>query len=139
MKVTVKQLFIMFAEIIKNSLPDLDEETALKVSALYPDWSAEGVSYIAGQRVLYDGTLYKVLLDHVSQEGWRPIESPSLFAKVLITDPDIIPVWEQPDNANPYMMGDRVHYPTADDPIYESLIDNNVYSPEDYPAGWKEV
>lgn len=48
-------------------------------------------------------------------------------------------VWEQPDASNPYMIGDRVHFPTIDDPVYESTIDNNVWSPEAYPAGWEVV
>lgn len=51
----------------------------------------------------------------------------------------VIPVWEQPDSTNPYMKGDKVHYPTADDDIYESVVDNNVRSPVDYPDGWKIV
>ena len=63
----------------------------------------------------------------------------SLWARILIPDPEVIPVWEQPDSTNPYMTGDRVHYPTAEDPVYESLIDNNVWSPGEYPAGWQEV
>lgn len=35
--------------------------------------------------------------------------------------------------------GDKVWYPEKDTKIYESLIDANVYSPEAYPAGWKEI
>lgn len=26
-----------------------------------------------------------------------------------------------------------------DKAVYESLIDANVYSPEEYPAGWKQL
>ena len=37
------------------------------------------------------------------------------------------------------MTGDRAHYPTMADPIYESLIDNNVWSPEEYPQGWQLI
>lgn len=62
----------------------------------------------------------------------------TLFARVLAgqggTD---IGVWEQPDSTNGYMIGDKVHYPTASDPVYECTIDNNVWSPAAYPAGWK--
>ena len=32
----------------------------------------------------------------------------------------------------------NVHYPTASDMVYESLIDNNVWSPDAYTVGWKE-
>lgn len=27
--------------------------------------------------------------------------------------------------------------PTKDDPVYESVIDGNIWSPEAYPAGWE--
>lgn len=35
-----------------------------------------------------------------------------------------------------YKKGDKVKY---NGKIYESLIDGNVYSPDAYPSGWKEV
>ena len=44
--------------------------------------------------------------------------------------------WSQPDASNPYSIGDRVIFNGL---TYESLIDNNVWSPEAYPAGWSEV
>lgn len=54
-------------------------------------------------------------------------------------EPDI-PVWVQPTGAHDaYQMGDKVHYPGANDPVYESLINGNVWSPDAYPAGWKQV
>lgn len=36
-----------------------------------------------------------------------------------------------------YRMGDRVHYPDANGPVYVCLIDGNVWSPADYPQGWE--
>ena len=80
----------------------------------------------------YDGVLYKCLQDHTVQVDWTPTAASSLWAKVLIPDPDIIPEWEQPDSTNPYMAGDKV---ILDGIIYVSLIDNNVWKPTDYP-GW---
>ena len=73
---------------------------------------------------------------HTAQDSWTPDAAPSLFAKVLIPDPDVIPEWEQPDSTNPYKKGDRVRF---NGKVYESLIDNNVWSPSAYPAGWREV
>lgn len=55
---------------------------------------------------------------------------------MLITDPSVIPEWEQPDSTNPYMKGDKVRYKGV---VYVSLIDNNVWSPADYSAGWQIV
>lgn len=73
--------------------------------------------------------------DHTSQEGWTPTSVPSLFAKVLTSEGEILE-WEQPSSTNPYMKGDKVKY---NGKIYESVIDNNVWSPDGYPAGWKLV
>lgn len=43
----------------------------------------------------------------------------------------------QPTGAqDAYKKGDKVKY---NGKIYESLIDANVYSPDAYPAGWKEI
>ena len=115
-----------------QSLPDAE---ALSGVALFPHW-AVGVVYSAGEKVRYNGVLYSVLQAHTSQENWAPTEAPSLFAKVLIPDPSIIPEWEQPDSTNPYMKNDKVRYNGV---VYESLIDGNVWSPEAYPAGWRVV
>ena len=123
--------------IIEQAAKSLSDESAAAAVELFGRWK-EGVPYKRDNRVSYGGILYKVLQDHTSQADWTPDVSPSLFAKVLIPDPGEVPVWEQPDSTNPYMKGDRVHFPTLNDPIYESLIDNNVWSPATYPQGWRE-
>lgn len=110
-----------------NSVDNTDEQ-ALEVQALYPDWSVlpEGYNLKAGDRVNYLGALYNVLQTHQKQSAWNPVDAPSLFAKVLNPDADIIPEWEQPDSTNGYMVGDKVKH---NDVIYESLVDNNVWEP----------
>ena len=111
------------------------DEQAVEVQSIYPDWKSD-VDYEVGERVLYEDNLYKVLTAHKSQSDWTPDVAVSLFAKVLIVDPNVVPEWEQPDSTNPYMKGDKVMYNGV---TYESLIDNNIWSPESYPAGWKVV
>lgn len=115
----------------------LSDSQALQVPMLFDDFDGNGVAYEVGKRVLYNGVLYKVIQAHTSQEGWTPIDAPSLFAKVINETIDgSVPEFEQPNSTNPYMKGDRVIF---NGKVYESLIDNNVYSPEAYPAGWKEI
>ena len=111
--------------IIEQQMQGADDTTALEAVTLYPHWRT-GVDYAAGHRVQYDGILYSVLTAHTSQETWTPDASPSLFAKVLIPDPDVIPEWEQPDSTNPYMAGDKV---THNGKTYESQVDYNVWEP----------
>lgn len=125
---------------IDNAAEVLTDEQAIECADLYREWDGGGVFYESGQRILYNSQLYKVLQAHSSQEDWNPEAAPSLFARVLAgQDGTDIGVWEQPDSTNPYMTGDKVHYPTINDPIYESTIDNNIWSPEAYPAGWRIV
>ena len=121
-------------------LPNLSDEQALQVPLMFPKWQV-GKAYVVGDRVLYLGVLYKVLQAHTSQDGWQPDVTPSLFAKNLIVKDEQgeqvdIPEWEQPDSTNPYMTGDKVRF---EGKVYRSLIDNNVWSPSDYPQGWEEV
>lgn len=115
----------------------LSDAQALQVPMLFDEFDGNGVAYEVGKRVLYKGVLYKVIQAHTSQAGWNPVDAPSLFAKVINETIDgSIPEFEQPDSTNPYMKGDKVMF---NGKVYESLIDNNVYSPEAYPAGWKEI
>lgn len=112
---------------------DVDDSTALRMTEFYPEW-VSGQAYTAGYKVQYDGTLYKVLTAHTSQDDWTPDAAPSLFAKVLIPDETVIPEWEQPDSTNPYMIGDKV---THNGKTWVSDVDNNVWEPSVY--GWSEV
>lgn len=113
----------------------LNDEDALEAPNLFPNW-VPNKSYVVDERVRYDNILYKCLQAHTSQEAWTPIATTSLWAKVLIPDENVIPDWEQPDSTNAYMIGDKVMF---DGKVYESVIDNNIWSPAAYPAGWKEI
>ena len=114
----------------------LDDVDALEAVQLFPNWSGEHGTYQVNDKVQYEGILYKCLQEHTSQENWYPSAAPSLWAKVLIPDENVIPEWEQPDSTNAYMTGDKVMFNGI---VYESLIDNNIWSPAAYPAGWAEV
>lgn len=133
---TLTELAMKLRPLIEKAMESLDDTDALEAVTLYPAWSGDSVSYPVDYRVRDEGVLYKVLQAHTSQPSWRPSAAPSLFARVLIPDPDVIPDWVQPDSTNPYMIGDRVRF---NGKVYESLINNNIWSPADYPSGWREV
>lgn len=116
------------------SLSDTD---ALDGVELFPAWAA-GVDYALDVRVRYGDKLYKCVQAHTSQANWTPPDTPALWTEVA--KPGEIPVWRQPSGVqDSYMTGDKVWYPDVNTTVYESLIDNNVYSPEAYPAGWRQV
>lgn len=123
------------AMLIKQQINSLtvDDNTALRMVEFYPEWETD-TDYAAGFKVQYGGTLYKCLQDHTAQANWTPTAAPSLWAKVLIPDPDVIPEWEQPDSTNPYMAGDKVQHNGV---TWVSDVDNNVWEPGVY--GWTEA
>jgi hypothetical protein len=121
---------------LKMFAQTLTDEQALEVPLMFDEWKV-GKGYTVGDRLLYNGELYKVITSHTSIETWTPNVAPSLFAKVLNETLDgSIPEWEQPNSTNGYTKGDKVMF---EGKTYESLIDNNVWSPSTYPAGWQLI
>lgn len=111
--------------------------TKLTDGVLFPEWKPN-TAYAVDERIRYADKLYRVVQAHTSQSDWTPDKTPALWTEVA--KPGEIPVWRQPTGAqDAYNKGDKVHYPTINDPVYESLIDANVYSPEAYPQGWETV
>ena len=121
--------------IYQTKLRSISDGATLKMPEVFPHWSGSSKEYVKDDKVLYNNVLYKILQNHTSQEGWTPTSAPSLFAKVLTSEGEILD-WEQPSSTNPYMKGDKVRY---NGKVYESLIDNNVWAPDAYPLGWKEI
>ena len=115
-----------------NSLA-VDDNTALRMAEFYPEWAA-GVDYATGYKAQHGGRLWRCLQAHTSQTGWEPENAPSLWAKVLIPDENIIPEWEQPDSTNAYSKGDKV---THNGKTWVSDVENNVWEPGVY--GWTEA
>lgn len=115
------------------ALSKLDDETALDVLVLFQEWQS-GKSYAVDERIRYGDKLYRCVQAHTSQADWTPDATPALWTEVA--KPGEIPVWKQPSGAqDAYMKGDKVHYPTGSDPVYESTIDNNTWPPDVY--GWE--
>lgn len=114
------------------------DEQALEVPDLYPVYEVDH-AYKKDERFAYNGRLFKVNQAHTSAAQWVPGETgtESLYTCLEMAGDGYL-VWTQPTGAhNAYNTGDIVHYPTADDPLYKSLIDGNTWSPDAYPQGWE--
>ena len=120
---------------IEQAAVSLPDEDALEAPEMFPHWKPDMIVTI-NDRLYYEEKLYRVVQSHTTQEGWEPDKTPALFTEVA--KPGEIPVWKQPTGAqDAYMTGDKVHYPTKSDPIYESTMDYNTYAPDVY--GWVRV
>ena len=121
----------------------------------YPLWSQPAGAhdaYNVGDIVNYNGTLYQSTINgnvwspDVYPAGWTVYEAttePEAPKPEPEPEPDPEPEpTDYPDFVQPtgahdaYQTGDIVKY---NGQLYESTIDNNVWSPDTYPQGWKKV
>ncbi len=132
---------VQLRQLLELQVDGMEDAVIINFPAFVEKWNGDGVAYEVGKRVSYNDVVYKVLQAHTSQPTWNPADVPSLFAKVINEQDEQgeWPVWEQPDSTNAYSKGDKVWYPDRDGKLYECQIDGNVWSPVDYPAGWKEI
>ena len=81
-----------------------------------------------GDQRTIDGKLWTSLMDY---NVWKP---PVGWREVVATG---YPAWVQPTGAHDaYKMGDKVSFKAKN---YESVINANVWAPDVYPAGWKQI
>ena len=119
----------------------LTDEQAMEISAVYPAYEV-GRAYTTDEMLTYgindvgDPQLYRVVQAHTSQSDWKPDATPALYTPIGLSE-EGYPTWSRPTGAHDaYNTGDIVDYNGT---LYKSLIDGNVWSPEEYPAGWEEV
>lgn len=110
----------------------MDDENALKHLELFPRWSGKNVLYNPGTRLRYNGKLYKVCSLHTSQPDITPDADTSLYEEVP-SESDVI-CWERVTINTPVSIGSKVLF---DGVVYESTINNNIWSPVENPDAWK--
>lgn len=135
------QVAEQFRKALQMFAATLSDEQALEVATIYDSYVV-GKAYLVGEYLIYgenevgDPQLYKVVQTHTSQANWTPDATPSLYEPIGLNS-EGYPVWSQPSGAHDaYNTGDIVDYNGT---LYKSLIDGNVYSPDEYPAGWEVV
>lgn len=128
-----------FRRALQMFAASLPEEKAMEIVTVYPAYEV-GKAYAVGEYITYgvnnvnDPQLYKVVQAHTSQADWKPSETPALYEPIGLNK-EGFPVWSKPSGAHDaYNSGDIVDYNGT---LYKSLMDGNVYSPEEYPAGWE--
>lgn len=136
------------ADWLPDATPALYEAFGLNAEG-YPLWaqpSGAHDAYNAGDIVDYQGTLYRSLIDgnvwapDVYPAGWEVYATttePEPGPEPEPETPAEYPAWVQPTGAHDaYGVGDRVTYQGK---VYESTVASNVWSPAEYPQGWREI
>lgn len=122
-------------QMIVKASASLADDDALEAIELFAPWAAD-TDYAADVRVRYGEKLYRCVQAHHSQTDWMPDATPALWTEVAA--PGVIPVWQRPEGAHDaYRIGAKVRYPDENGPVYTCISDYNIYSPDEYPAGWR--
>lgn len=112
-RVKHKQRILDGLEAVKKVKGIITDAQAAECPALFYEWDGNGKAYKAGDRVRYNGTLYRCNagMNHISQPGWNPAEAPSLWSEILPGQEGTeIGEWVQPGANNGYKYGDMVYH-----------------------------
>lgn len=117
--------------LIESLAITLDDTTALTGVELFPAWVTD-TAYAVGNRVQYNGVLYKCVQAHTSQADWMPDATPALWVIVSVEE---WPEWIQPTGAHDAY--DKDAKVSHNGKHWKNTIDANVYEPGVY--GWEEI
>lgn len=117
----------------------LTDDEAMEISTVFPKYEV-GKLYKADEMFTHgvnevgDPQLFRVVQEHTSQADWIPSETPALYTPIGL-NAEGFPVWSKPTGSHDaYNTGDIVDYNGT---LYKSTMDGNIWSPEEYPAGWE--
>lgn len=124
------------APYIETLTASLDDATASTVIPLYGGMKYDGNLIEAGTRINWKGALKRAAVDLWDTEANDPEHSPTLWEDIMYRDgyriiPEVITV------GLAFANGEKGWW--TDGLLYESLADNNVYTPAAYREHWKVV
>lgn len=119
--------------IIETAAASLDDKTASTAPTLFPRLRQDSSLIKAGTRINYNGSIKRAAVDLWDTVDNSPDNAPTLWEDILYRDgyriiPDVITVGTAFALNELGWWGDK---------LYKSLLEANVYTPEQYPRGWE--
>ena len=121
--------------IVEQAAASLDDKTASEAPTLFPRLKQDGSLVRAGTRINWGGTVMKAAVDLWDTAENAPDHAPTLWETLDYKDgyriiPSVITV------TTAFAKGERGWW---NGKLYESAVDSNVYTPEQYAPNWTEV
>ena len=118
--------------IVERATESLDDQTASEGATLFPRLKYDGSLIKTGTRINWHGMLKRAAVDLWDTDANSPDNAPTLWEDIAYKQgiriiPDVITAGTAFAKSEQGWRGDT---------LYESLIDANVWTPEQYPAGW---
>lgn len=121
--------------IVEQAAVSLDDKTASETAMLFPRLKQNGALVTVGTRINHNGTIKRAAVDLWDTPENNPDNAPSLWEDISYKDGyRIIP---ETITAGTAFAKDECGWWKGI--LYRSLIPANVYTPEQYAAGWEVV
>ena len=134
-KVVDKQEAQTIRGFIETAADGLDDAAASQMALLFPSLKGDGNLIQSGARINWNGSVKRAAVDLWDTEPNNPDNAPTLWEDLAYIDgiriiPDVITA------GTAFSKGEQGWWNGA---LYESQADNNVWTPDAYPAYWEEV
>lgn len=121
--------------IIEQAAASLDDKTASTAETLFPRLKGDGSLIHAGTRINWHGTLKRAAVDLWDTEANDPDHAPTLWEDIAYRQghriiPEVI-------TASAAFALDELGW--WGETLYKSCTPANVYTPDQYPAGWEKA
>ena len=121
--------------IVEQAAASLDDKTASEAPTLFPRLKQDGSLIRAGTRINHNGEIKKAAVDLWDTADNSPDNATALWETLYYKDgyriiPSVITV------TGAFAKGERGWW---NGKLYESVAENNVYTPEQYARNWIEV
>lgn len=121
--------------LIEQASANLPDKEASEGVELFPRLKENGKLVKAGTRINWNGAVKRAAVDLWDTKENNPDNAPTLWEDIEYRDgyriiPEVITA------GRIFTLGE---YGWWGDTLYESLLAANVYTPEQYPAGWEIV
>ena len=121
-------------QMMVKAAQSLDDKDASEAVELFSGMKYDGSLIKAGTRINWDGILKRAAVDLWDADANSPDNAPTLWEDIAYKQgiriiPDVVTAGTAFAKGEQGWRGDT---------LYESLIDANVWTPEQYPAGWEE-
>ena len=124
-----------YRKAIVAAVPSLDDKVASTSVPLFPRLTESGTLIEVGTRINWNGTLKRAAVALWDTAENNPDNAPSLWEDIDYREGyRVIP--ETITTGTAFSLDE---YGWWGDVLYKSVIDFNVYTPEQYPVGWEKV
>jgi hypothetical protein len=129
-----KSKALQIRKLMIQSAQTLDDIEASSLPEAFPSLKGDGEAIPAGTRINWKGKIRKAKLDLVDINESNPDNSPEKWEIVSYKN-GLRDIQDAIDSALSFAMGKLGVW---NGEVYESLYDNNIWNPAQFPAGWKK-